>query len=342
MTTKNRYLILIPLLALAMVNCKKKGSDDPTPSPADTTKTPVDTATDVRAWNTTPDVSGGRLSKYTLKIRFKTEVINAADEILEVNPATQYQTIDGFGAAITGSTAYLLQRKMTSAQRTALLTELFTTQGTGLGFNYGRVTIGSSDFSIGNYTYDDIPGGQTDDNMTSFSIEKDRADLFPTLKEVMALNPGFKLMGTPWSPPAWMKSTQSMIKGKLNQTAYPALARYFVKYVQAFGAEGIPIEAVSVQNEPMFEPDGYPGMNMTANEQAQFIGSHLGPAFAANSISAKIILYDHNWDHPEYPLSILADATARGYSAGSGFHGYLGQVSAMGSVHNAYPDKGVY
>jgi glucosylceramidase len=327
------------LLAALLVGCKDKPVT-PTPPPAPPTQP---TTSEVDAWLTTPEQSGARLTKQPFALNFASAAGDASQPIIEVNPQQQYQAIDGFGAAVTGSSAYLLQRKMTPAQREDVLRELFTTTGAGIGLSYIRMTIGSSDFSLGNnYSYDDVPGGQTDPTLANFSIAPDQQELLPVLQQIVALNPGIKLMGSPWSAPAWMKSSQNMIRGRLNTSAYPAFAQYFVKYVQAFRAAGVPVEAITVQNEPLFEPSGYPGMLMSAAEQTEFIKNHLGPAFSANNITTKVIAYDHNWDRPDYPITVLNDPGAKRYVVGSAFHGYGGNVSAMTTVHDAHPDKELY
>ncbi|MCC3156694.1 glucan endo-1,6-beta-glucosidase [Hymenobacter sp. 15J16-1T3B] len=327
------------LAALALASCRKDPGNGPGPAPQPPAPP---TTSEVDAWLTTPEQSGARLTKQPDALSFATAPGDANVPVLEVSTAQQYQTIDGFGAALTGSAAYLLQRKLNAAQREALLQDLFTTTGNGIGLSYLRMSIGSSDFSLGNYSYDDPPAGQPDPTLAYFSIAPDQADLLPTLQQIWALNAGVKLLGSPWSAPAWMKSSQSMIRGRLNPSAYPAFAQYFVKYVQAFGAAGVPVDAITVQNEPLYEPAGYPGMLMSAAEQTDFIKNHLGPAFSAHNITAKIIAYDHNWDHPEYPITVLNDAAARRYVAGSAFHGYGGSVPAMTTVHDAHPDKDLY
>jgi glucosylceramidase len=329
--------LALPLL-VNLASCKSDDKDPVTPYTPPVT--PV--AGDVTAWLTTPDLNGSRLSRQLAAINFRASAVGATTPIIEVDKNQQFQPIDGFGAAVTGSTAYLLQRKMTGDQRAALLRDLYTTANDGIGLSYARMTIGSSDFSIGTYSYDDVPAGQTDPTLANFSIDRDRAELLPTLQEIIALNPQLKLMGSPWSPPAWMKSTQNMIGGQLNPSAYPAYAQYFVKFVQAFGAAGVSFDAITIQNEPLFEPPGYPGMAMSAAQQADFIKNHLGPAFRTNGIATKIIAYDHNWDRADYPLAVLADAGAAQYVAGSAFHGYAGNVEAMGTVHDAHPNKDLY
>ncbi|OON70379.1 hypothetical protein B0919_05000 [Hymenobacter sp. CRA2] len=329
------------LAATLLAGCQDKGNT-PTPTPNPPAPPTGPTTSEVDAWLTTPEQSGARLTKQPFPLNFDAAAGDATAPIIEVNPGQEYQPIDGFGAAVTGSSAYLIQRKMSTAQRDELLRDLFTTTGNGIGLNYIRMTIGSSDFSLGNYSYDDPPAGQTDPTLARFSIAPDQQDLVPTLQQIVALNPGIKLMGSPWSAPAWMKSSQSMIRGRLNTSAYPAFAQYFVKYVQAFRAAGVPVDAITVQNEPLYEPSGYPGMLMSAPEQADFIKNFLGPAFSTNNISTKIIAYDHNWDRADFPITVLNDQGARRYVAGSAFHGYGGNVSAMGTVHDAHPDKDLY
>ncbi|HWG84145.1 MAG TPA: glycoside hydrolase family 30 beta sandwich domain-containing protein, partial [Deinococcales bacterium] len=146
----------------------------------------------------------------------------------------------------------------------------------------------------------------------------------------------------PWSPPAWMKTNDSLIGGSLRPEAYGPYARYFAAFVRAYEAEGIPVDAVTVQNEPLHSPAAYPGMLMSAREQASFVGSHLGPEFAARGIKTRIIAYDHNWDRPDYPISVLSDPAANPYLAGSAFHAYAGDASAQSTVRDAFPDKSIH
>jgi glucosylceramidase len=204
------------------------------------------------------------------------------------------------------------------------------------------MTIGASDFSLSDYTYDDIPTGETDFELANFTIEKDLEDIVPIFKQIINIAPEMKIMGSPWSSPAWMKTNGSLKGGKLKPEAYDAYARYFVKYIGAYEAEGITIDAVSPQNEPLHFTANYPCLDMPADVQLIFIKNHLGPAFTAAGLTTKIITYDHNWDNTQYPISILNDATAYQYIAGSAFHGYAGNVSAMSAVHNAHPEKGLY
>lgn len=260
--------------------------------------------------------------------------------VIEVDEGQQFQEIEGFGAAITGSSAYVITRNLPSTQRTALLRELFSAKE-GIGLNSIRMSIGASDFSTGPYTYDDRPAGQRDDSLQHFSIAKEKQELIPVLQEIFRINPGIHLMGSPWSAPGWMKTSGRMEGGSLRKDAYDAFARYFEKYLQAFQQEGIHVDAISIQNEPQYEAF-YPTMKMMAPEQLVFIKDHLGPLFRSKGISARILLFDHNWNSPEYPVSILNDPAARQFVDGSAFHCYEGSVGAMSQVHNAHPDKGLY
>jgi glucosylceramidase len=186
-----------------------------------------------------------------------------------------------------------------------------------------------------------MPAGQTDLNLTNFSIDKEKQDLIPILKKIVALNPSIKILGSPWSAPVWMKTTGSFVGGSLKPEYYATYANYFVKYLQAMKEEGITIDAITPQNEPLHGGNN-PSMVMQATEQATFIKNNLGPAFAAAGINTKIIAYDHNADKPEYPITVLNDAGAKPYVNGSAFHLYGGSITALTQVHNAYPDKAVY
>ncbi|MGC2887574.1 MAG: glycoside hydrolase family 30 beta sandwich domain-containing protein [Candidatus Acidiferrum sp.] len=264
----------------------------------------------------------------------------AQEPTIEINDHQKFQTIDGFGFALTGGSAQHLAH-MDAAKRAALLQELFGVNGRNIGISYLRISIGSSDLNDHVYSYDDMPAGQTDAELAKFSLAPDRAELLPVLKEILAINPKIEILGSPWSAPAWMKTNDNSKGGELKPEYYPTYAKYFVKYIQGMKAEGIQITAITIQNEPLNEKNT-PSMLMPAEEEARFIKDDLGPAFKAAGIRTKIILYDHNCNVPEYALSILKDSRASRYVDGSGFHLYEGQIEAMSQVHDAFPRKNLY
>jgi glucosylceramidase len=264
----------------------------------------------------------------------------AASQVITVNPAKTYQTIDGFGFALTGGSAQLLMH-MDAAKRAALLHELFTRTGDGIGVSYLRLTVGSSDMNANVYSYDDLAPGDTDVDMAHFSLEPDKADVIPIMKQILAIDPKIKTLASPWSAPLWMKTNGGAQGGVLLPKYFPAYATYLTKYVEGMKAEGIPIDTITIQNEPLNEKNT-PSMLMLSPEQAIFIKHDLGPDFRKAGIRTGIVLYDHNLDHPLYPLSILQDPAAARYVAGSGFHLYGGTVDAMTDVHNAFPTKNIY
>ena len=259
---------------------------------------------------------------------------------IEVDAAQRFQQIDGFGFCLTDGSAELINA-MASTDKTKLLNELFSTDGNSIGISYLRVSIGASDLSDKVYSYDDLPAGETDTDLSKFSIDKNRADLIPVLKMILKINPQIKILGSPWSAPVWMKDNKSSKGGSLEKRYYGVYANYFVKYIQAMQAEGINIDAITPQNEPL-NPKNNPSMYLSAIDEADFIKNNLGPAFAKNGVSTKIICYDHNADVPQYPLTILKDPEARKYVDGSAFHLYAGNVTALSEVHNAFPDKNIY
>lgn len=260
--------------------------------------------------------------------------------VVDVNDMEQYQRLEGFGVALTGGSAQLLMR-MDPAARSALLKELFTTQGNGIGMSFLRVSIGSSDMNDHPFSYDDLPAGETDMNLAKFSLGPDLSTVVPVLKEILTIDPGIKIFGSPWSAPAWMKTNDALKGGHLKPEDYGVYAKYFVKYIEAMKAHGIAIDAVTIQNEPL-NPKNTPSMAMFAPEEAAFIAEDLGPAFQSAGIRAKIWVYDHNPDVTSYPLSILADPAASKYVDGTAFHLYGGNVSALTQVHEEYPNKNLY
>jgi glucosylceramidase len=177
--------------------------------------------------------------------------------------------------------------------------------------------------------------------MARFSIEPDRADVIPVMKEILAINSHIQVLASPWSAPLWMKTSGVARGGVLKPEYFSAYATYLVKYIQAMKAEGITIDTITIQNEPLNEKNT-PSMLMLESEQDIFIKDNLGPAFKKAGITTKIVLYDHNLDHPLYPLSILRDPAANKYIDGTGFHLYGGTVDAMTQVHNAFPRKNLY
>jgi glucosylceramidase len=260
--------------------------------------------------------------------------------LITVNPNQTYQTIDGFGFALTGGSAQHIMA-MNAASRAALLKNLFATDGTNIGTSYLRVSIGASDLNDHVFSYDDLPNNQTDTNLVHFNLGPDLKDVVPVLKEILTINPSIKILGSPWSAPIWMKTNNDTRGGSLKKEFYAAYAKYFVKYIQAMQQQGITIDAVTVQNEPL-HPGNNPSMYMPADEQVDFVKSNLGPAFRQANIKTKIIVYDHNADRPDYPISILNDKEARQYIDGSAFHLYGGTIDALTGVHNAHPDKNLY
>jgi len=262
--------------------------------------------------------------------------------VVNVNPNTLYQRLEGVGGAMTDSSAWLINTKLTPVQRKALMDNLFTRTGGGIGLSYLRLPMGASDFALKSYTYDDLPTGQTDPTLANFSISHDTAYILPVLQQALALNPQLRFMGSPWSAPAWMKTNASLNAGALLPVYRQAFADYQVKFVQAYTAAGIPIDAITPQNEPMNENSSYPTMSMPAADQKIFVRDYLGPALARAGLTPKILVLDHNWDLANYPLAILNDPAALAYVGGTAFHCYAGQVGNQSAVHAAYPDTGVW
>lgn len=319
---------------LLATGCQKTKTPVPSPPPA---MPPVATKSDVDFY----------LTKGNQSVLFKKQPTSLtftapgnSYPTINVDTTQLFQSMDGFGYTLTGGSASLLN-KMPAAEQDAILKELFSWDADNIGVSYLRISIGASDLDPAPFTYNDLPAGQTDTDLNGFSIAKDKTDLIPILKKIVALNPSIKILGSPWSAPTWMKTNNSFIGGNLKPEFYAAYAKYFVKYIQAMKAEGIIIDAITPQNEPLHGGNN-PSLVMEAVDQANFIKNNLGPAFKTAGITTKIILYDHNADKPEYPISILNDPEAKAYVDGSAFHLYGGNITALTQVHYAHPDKNVY
>jgi glucosylceramidase len=330
---KTFWLLLSHLISVAVVNAQKSESK-----------------VLVNAWLTTSEGSKRLEKQPDLYFQIDSSSLKNTDVVF-VDDQIAYQEMDGFGAAMTGTSAFVLNRYLNPTQRDSLMTELFSQEGIHLSFV--RQMIGASGYEIGgDYSYDDMPAGKIDTGLNNFSIEKDKPDVIPMLRMAIAKNNFLKIFGSPCSAPGWMKNTGSM-RGAGNSFLLPryysVYARYFVKYIHAYAKEGIPIFAVTIQNEPEFGPVTYPGMIMSAKEQLDFIKNHIGPAFAREKINTKLIVFDHNWAPQSiaekgfnYPLEILDDSLARRYVAGSGFHNYGGDASLQSFVHDKHPDKDIW
>lgn len=289
-------------------------------------------------WLTTPNKQA-LLEKLEGRIT-SVNSISSENPLIQIDPTTTYQEIDGFGFTLTGGSAILLNA-MNSDERINILNELFGQEEEEIGISYLRISIGASDLDPAPFSYNDLLAGETDETLENFSLEPDLTDLIPVLKEILLISPDIKILGSPWSAPVWMKDNNSTIGGSLRLEYYPVYAQYFVQYINEMASEGIVIDAITIQNEPLYGGNN-PSMVMTASQQLDFIKNHLGPAFEEENISTKIILYDHNADRPDYPISILNDSDAREYIDGSAFHLYGGSISALSTVHNAHPDKSLY
>ncbi|MGV9521730.1 RICIN domain-containing protein [Streptomyces griseus] len=245
---------------------------------------------------------------------------------IRVDAADKGQKFTGAGASVTGASAHLLQ-SLPQAQRTSVLRSLFSTEGDGIGLNYLRQPLGSTDFDANSdpYTYEDTRG--------AFSIDRDRSQILPVLKQATAVNPAIRFMGSPWSPPAWMKTNNSLNGGSLRTEHYQAYADYLVKAIRAYGQEGITLTDLTAQNEPEFATS-YPSMSMTSAQQADFLRV-LDQALTAANLPTNILAYDHNWDHPNYPLDVFARTGGIQRIIGAAFHCYGGAPAAQKQIADA-------
>jgi glucosylceramidase len=330
-----KFLVVLTL-TLLMSKCSPSG-DTVDPAPAPTPAPPVAVTNEMDFWLTKGNQSAV-LQKQTSVLAFGTAYNTYAN--IEVDDSKVFQTIDGFGYTLTGGSAQVINQ-LNTQKRQELLKELFGTNDNSIAISYLRISIGASDLNAAPFTYDDLASGQTDMNLDNFSLAPDKTDLIPMLKEIVAINPNIKIMATPWSPPVWMKDNNGFVGGSLKPEYYAVYAKYFVKYIQTMKAEGIAIDAVTPQNEPL-HPGNNPSMLMIALHQADFIKNHLGPAFKTANLSTKIVAYDHNCNKPEYPIAVLNDPGANPYVDGSAFHLYEGDISALSTVHSAFPNKNIY
>ena len=314
----------------------------------------------VESWVSSLDMS--RTLAAQDKLAFSSAVQGQESDIV-VDDSQTYQTILGLGSSLEHSTCANLWR-LEPALRSEVM-ERLVSPGKGIGMNLMRICIGTPDFTGEPwYSYDDMPAGQTDDDLKNFSIEKDRAYVIPVLKLALEKNPDLLFFATPWSPPGWMKTTGDLIGGHLYPKYYPHYARYLARFIEAYQAEGIPIHAVTVQNEPGVnkkddvESWWYPScqwslvvdedtwwpvpLEIMGHAERDFIRDHLGPTLRQAGIKTQIWCFDHNLNNLWYPRNILSDPAAAEYVEGTAFHPYAGEASDMGAFHNEFPRKDVH
>jgi len=284
-------------------------------------------------------------------VNFGASSADGGTNTIVVDDSQTYQTIDGFGAAFTDSAAYLLNEVAQKSQLTTAMNNLFTRSGSGIGLSFMRIPMGASDIARSVYSYDDQPVGSTDLSLSDFSIAHDQTDIIPIILEAKSLNAQMKLLATPWSPPGWMKdpssmSPVSMLGGTLLMTSAneTAFANYFVKFLEAYQAAGVPIDYLTIQNEPLNITSSYPSMGMSDTAQLSLLQGYVLPALATAGLSTKVMVYDHNWDTPSYPETVLAGLTAQQMTqiAGTAWHGYSGTPGAQQTVQNLYPSLGTW
>ncbi len=257
---------------------------------------------------------------------------------LEIDPSQRFQSILGFGGAFTDASCYLLSR-MDPSQRLQLMEELLGAQG--LGLSLGRTCVGASDYSRTAYTFDDSP--ILDPELRNFSIAHDREYILPMLREARKVNPELFLFSTPWSPPAWMKTGNSLLGGAMRKHYFGCYAQYFVKFLEAYNAEGVTVSAVTVQNEVDTDQDGRMPAALWGQEyETAFVGQFLGPAIRDASLDTKIWLLDHNYNLWGRAIDELTDPDVFKYVDGVAWHGYVGTPDAMSKVHDAFPTKSAY
>lgn len=273
------------------------------------------------------------------------KTLSSSGTLISLDPATRYQEMDGFGAAVTGSSAYNLLN-MSKENRQKFLKETFDPVD-GLGYSYIRIAIGCSDFSLSEYTCCDTPG------IENFALQSEENDyVIPILKEILAINPDIKILGSPWTSPRWMKVDNltdlnpfnSWTSGHLNPKYYSDYAAYFVKWINAFENEGINITAITPQNEPLNRKNSA-SLYMGWDEQRDFIKSALGPKMREAGLKTKIYVFDHNYNYDNlekeqsYPVRIYEDREADQYITGAAYHDYGGNREELNRIHDIRPDK---
>jgi glucosylceramidase len=284
---------------------------------------------EISIWATSGDERFATAPKAT----WRTASLTSGTDQLQLNPSTKFQEILGFGGAFTDAACYTFSR-LAPSERDQLFHELF--HPSEMGLSVGRICVGSSDYSTKLYSYDD---GEADPDLTRFSIEHDREYILPVLRQARLANPDLFLFSSPWSPPGWMKFNGSMLGGSMRNHYFPTYAKYYVKFLQAYAAEGVPLQALTPQNEVDTDQDGKMPACIWAQEyEIQFVRDHLGPLLESTGMPVKIWLLDHNYNLWGRVVCSLEDDKLRKYVNAIAWHGYAGTPDMMSKAHDAYPE----
>jgi len=301
-------------------------------------RSPQGPGTKVQGWLSSEDGTARLTPQPALQFQASS---SSGREVIQIDDTTTYQPVLGLGSSFEHSTCYNLSL-LPEARREKVIESLVHPEH-GIGMNLMRLCIGTSDFAPGPfYSYNDLPAGMEDPKLERFSIERDREYVLPVIKTAQRFNPNLKFFASPWTPPPWMKTNGRYGGGRLRRECYPYFAEYLVRFIEAYRREGIEIHALTVQNEPEFGPEPYPSCLWTAAEQRDFIRDHLGPLFQARGIRTAIWVFDHNFNNPGFPATILRDPQASQFVGGSAFHLYEGRPEAMSKLHRQFPDKPIY
>jgi glucosylceramidase len=321
-----RVLLALVLPTLTVAGCADRRAGDA--SPEYTTATVIQTS---RAGDKLAEIA-------TLELA---EAGDTDRPVIALDPATEHQTILGFGGSFTESTAWVLDQ-LSGEKRQEVVEAYFGPSGAD--YTLTRTHINSSDFSLGNYAYAEVPG---DTELEHFSIEEDLDDVVPLIRDAMAVSEaGFRIIASPWTAPPWMKDNNAWNDGSLRPELYPTWALYFSKYIRAYREQGIDIWGVTIENEPLGNGGQWESMIFTPASMAEFLKNHLGPRFEEDGLDAKILVYDQNRDHlEEWADVILGDPEAAKYAWGTAVHWYSSTVDwypeALNAVQERYPDKAI-
>ena len=253
-----------------------------------------------------------------------------------VDDDRRYQHFYGIGASVTGASAALIDG-LPDAARDDVMSALFSRRD-GIGLSLLRQPLGANDFSVGSYSYDDVPAGESDPALAGFSLGRDGTHVLPLVREARLLNPSLAVVASPWSAPAWMKTEGSLVGGSLAPEHARAYADYMVRALEEYAAAGVPVQGITLQNEPSYSPPGYAGMTLSVDQQRDLLDNHLAPALDAAGLAPHVWALDDNFDRWPDADALLSDPETRANVYGVAFHCYRGDVSALRTIRDRHPD----